>query len=182
MENQSRYDPSRKTVGAIYRDAVMNNHEDYIAVGDMNNEIRSSLVEDINDTIASDPFPKREWYLTVHEKKDLQMKNALLRRIVTSVYRPYPEDDTLVFRINEDRSEIRFCWCLPHFRDMHDAVKSRDFFDKHYIYMIEKWLENDLRPFGFIKVGMGDFWDVNPHWPFNKDIKMEAPRVKLLTV
>src|SRR5271170_3575288 len=97
----SHYDPSRDTVVTIYRDAQINNTIERIETGDMTNCMMKSMVEDLNTAIiqGSKDFEGKEFYITIHEKKDLQMPSALLRRMIKTLYRPWPEDDTLVFRI-----------------------------------------------------------------------------------
>ena len=97
MQHQSRFDPTRQTAGAIYRDAQIHG-EKQIITGDMNYELRKSLVDDLNDTVkqGSIDFEGRPFYITVYERRDLQMKNAFIRRLYKTVYRPYPEQDTLV--------------------------------------------------------------------------------------
>ncbi len=83
-KTKSLYDQKRDTVGKIYRDAQLNNREDFIEVGDMARELTTSLVEDINDAIANfdRKEPKKPYYLMVEEKRDLQMKNAIGLKII----------------------------------------------------------------------------------------------------
>jgi hypothetical protein len=50
MENQSHIDPTRKTAGAIYRDAQING-ERGVVIGDVSHEIKKDLVVDINEAI-----------------------------------------------------------------------------------------------------------------------------------
>jgi hypothetical protein len=176
MEHQSKYDPSRKTVGAIYRDAQLNNTEDYIQVGDMARELMSSLVCDLNDTIESNPHDGKPFYITVHEKRDLQMKNAFLRRMITTLYRPYPEDDTVVFWVNPSASEVRFCWCLPHSSQMDNILENPDLY-KDQLEEVAAWKAFDLYRFGFCKSPMGD-WIPNENY---KDKPLEAFIPKILT-
>lgn len=173
MENQSRYDPSRKTVGAIYREANLSYDGTPIETGDMARELMSSLVEDLNDTINSRPHEGRPYYITVHEKKDLQMKTALLRRIITTLYRPWPEDDTTVFYINPSSSDVRFCWCLPHWTDMDNVMRNEMLYPVEYVKDISAWKSLDLYRFGFTKDPMGH-WIPNERWI---DKKLEAPAV-----
>ena len=165
MENRSKYDPSRKTVGAIYRDAQINNTEKSVKNGDLTNELMSSLVEDLHDTINSKPYGDDSYYITVHEKKDLQMPRAILRRILTSKYLPYPEDDTLVFYVNQKTNEVHFCWCLPHWSEMDNMLANENLFDKDLISTLKAWKKVDLYPFGFCKGPMGE-WIPNEHFKF----------------
>lgn len=169
MENQSRYDPSRKTVGAIYRDAQLNNKEEFVTNGDLTNELMSSLVCDLNDTIQSNPYDGSPFYIIVHEKKDLQMPHMILRRLLTMKKRPYPEDDTVVFWVNPKSAEVRFCWCLPHHTEMDNMLANENLFDKEMIKQIKAWKQVDLYHFGFTKDPIGN-WMANPAY---KDQKME---------
>lgn len=171
MENQSKYDPSRKTVGAIYRDAALNNTESYVTNGDLTNELMSSLVEDLNETCSSKPYGDKSFYICVHEKKDLQMPRAFLRRMITSRYRPYPEDDTLVFWCDPSSNTILFCWCLPHWSEMENILMNPHLFEKDYVIEIKAWKNVDLYHFGFTKNEEGN-WIANPHY---KDKPMKRP-------
>ncbi len=182
MENQSKYDPSRKTVGAIYRDAQMASHDPYVENGDLTREVMSSLVEDLNDTIKSNPFQGKNFYITVHEKKDLQMPRALLRRMLTTVYRPYPEDDTIVFFVDMKINEVFFCWCLPHWSEMDNMIANENLFDPSMIHKLKCWKNNDLSVFGFVKDEMGEKWLYNPNF---KDepmrARLENPSIRILS-
>ena len=175
MQNQSKYDPSRKTVGAIYRDAQMHGSKDPVTVGDMTAELKSSLVEDLNDELRDLPrdekypfFENRPYYVLVHESKDLAMKRCFKRRILRKLYRPWPEDDTLVFWRNADRSEIRFCWELPHWTQMDNILASQELWqysewERKYIALLKAWKNLDLYHFGFMKDEIGN-WIPNPNW------------------
>jgi hypothetical protein len=175
MENQSKYDPNRKTVGAIYRDAQLNNTEDYIQVGDMTRELMSSLVEDINDTLQTKPFGDKPYYITVHEKRDLQMKNAFLRRVITTLYRPWPEDDTVVFWVDPVSNTVKFCWCLPHSSQM-DNILANPILYKDQLPEVMAFRAFDLYYFGFLKDEMGN-WFANDKF---EDKKMEVKKVNLI--
>lgn len=154
----SKYDPTRNTVGAIYRDAQLNGEKGRIECGDMTNELMSSLVCDLNDTINSDPYKGRPFYITVHESKDTMMPRAIRRRILTTLYRPYPEDDTLVFYV--DKADVRFCWCLPHWSEMDNMLKNSTLFEPEMIEEIHAWKSMNLWHFGFKKGDMGK-WIAN---------------------
>lgn len=171
MENQSKYDPSRKTVGAIYRDAALNNTDEYVTNGDLTNELMSSLVTDLNETIESKPYGDKPFYICVHEKKDLQMPRCILRRMITTLYRPYPEDDTLVFSVNPVSNEILFCWCLPHWSEMDNVLANPNLHDKNYVAEIKAWKNIDLYHFGFVKDENGE-WIAALNW---KDKPMKRP-------
>jgi len=162
MENQSKYDPSRKTVGAIYRDAQFNG-EKQIITGDMNHELRKSLVEDLNATViqGSKDFDGRPFFITVHEKRDLQMKNAFIRRMIKTIYRPYPEDDTLVFKVIPYTNKVFFCWELPHRSNMLNMLACPDIYDAEQLDKYRHWEGMRLEHFGFMKNEEGN-WKENP--------------------
>jgi hypothetical protein len=162
-KTKSLYDQSRDTVGKIYRDAQINNHEDFIEVGDMSRELTTSLVDDINDALKSFDKKGKPYYLMIHEKKDLQMKNALLRRMLYFGYRPYPEDDTVVFWKNPKSQELKFCWALPHWSEMDNVIANPDQYDSGYVHLIKSWKAVDLHPFGFV-FDNKEKWIPNPHW------------------
>ena len=183
MKNQSKYDPSRKTVGAIYNDAQQASHDPYVVNGDLTNVMMSSLVEDLNETIhdGSFEFSGKPFYITVHEKKDLQMPRALLRRMLKSLYRPYPEDDTMVFWVDPKINDVRFCWCLPHWSEMDNIISNYRLFDNDLVEQVRAWKNIDLHHFGFTKNEMGN-WKPNPNWK-DKPLKPEEIRVaKVLKV
>lgn len=162
MNHQSKYDPSRQTVGAIYRDAQLYGEKQLIT-GDMNYEMRKSLAHDLNDTIkqGSIDFEGRPFYITVHEKRDLQMKNAFLRRMIKTKYRPYPEDDTLVFRIIPYSNDVYFCWELPHRSNMINMLACPDLYDHEILNKYRQWENMNLEHFGFMKNHEGN-WTENP--------------------
>lgn len=180
MQNQSKYDPSRKTVGAIYRDAQINNTEKFVTNGDLTNELMSSLVEDLNDCIieGTKEFEGRSFYITVHEKKDLQMPRMILRRTIKTLYRPYPEDDTMVYWVDPKSNEVRFCWCLPHWSEMDNMIANENLFHKDIISQIKAWKNVDLFHFGFCKDEMGN-WMANPHYK-DKPMKESPKESKIL--
>lgn len=175
MENISRYDPTRKTVGAIYRDAQMNGERTPISVGDMRNELLSSLVEDLNDELFDFPkqkeyaqFENRPYYVLVHENRDLQMRHAFKRRIFRSLYRPWPEDDTFCFWRSPDRNEIKFCWEIPHWSEIKNILANENLYTQDEISRKRlktcKFFDNyDLHHFGFMKDPIGN-WIPNPQW------------------
>lgn len=171
----SKYDPSRDTVGKIYRDANLNNHEDFIEVGDMTRELTTSLVEDVNDAIKNFDLKGKPYWLMVHEKKDLQMKTAILRRILYFGYRPWPEDDTIVFWKNPKKQILRFCWCLPHWTEMDNILANPLHYEPEYLYQIKCWKNYDLTAFGFV-YDKQEKWIPNQRW---RDIEMKKP-VKII--
>lgn len=178
MENQSKYDPSRKTVGAIYREAQINHDGTPITVGDMSRELISSLVSDLNDTIKSNPHQDRPFYITVHESKDLKMPTLIRRRMLTSVYRPYPEDDTVVFWVHPKSCQVKFCWCLPHWSNMDNILNNENLFEKEMVKEIKAWKRLDLHHFGFKKDEIGN-WTANEHWT-DKDLGEDSNKVQIL--
>jgi hypothetical protein len=164
-KNKSRYDSSRDTVGKIYRDLHLQAKPEFITTGDMSNEIMKGLIEDINDGImtGTQKFNGRSFYLMVHEKKDLQMKDAMLRRIITQLWRPYPEDDTTVFWHDPKAFETRFCWSLPHWSEMNNILNNANLYDHNMIEELKAWKRNDLNYFGFRKTDDGN-WEANPNF------------------
>jgi hypothetical protein len=179
MENQSKYDPSRKTVGAIYRDAQMSSHDSHVINEDLTAVMMSSLVEDLNETICDGSIEhgNKPFYITVHEKKDLQMPRALLRRMIKTKYRPYPEDDTMVFYVDPAINDIRFCWCLPHWSEMENMIANHQLFHDDLVNEIRAWKAHDLHHFGFMKDEMGN-WKPNPKWK-DKVMGEDKPKFKI---
>ncbi len=153
MTHISHIDPNRKTVGAIYRDAAMASRDSFVINGDLTNEMMKSLVDDLNETIASNPFEGNPFYITVYEKKDLQMERAILRRLYVSKYRPYPEDDTVVFYVEPRSNTVKFCWCLPHSSEMDNMLINAHLYNEEMIADIKAWKKIDLEHFGFHYIG-----------------------------
>lgn len=170
----SHYDPSRETVGAIYRNAQLTNRVDRIETGEMTHEIMKSMVDDLNEAIVdgAKEFQNREFYITVHEKKDAQMPSCILRRMIKTLYRPWPEDDTLVFRIFPTSNDVYFCWCLDHWTVMENKLASAELFDPVEINQIRAWKNYDLTSFGFSKLMNGN-WIPNLEWV---DQRLGAPQ------
>lgn len=163
--HKSQYDPTRDTVGKIYRDLHLQSSQPIIEVGDMTNSIIPDLVDDINDAIknGTQDFNGRPFYILIHEKKDLQMKDALLRRIFKQLWRPWPEDDTTVFWHDPRAFETRFCWSLPHWSEMGNILNSKDLYDPRLVMEVRAWRSYDLHIFGFVKNDLGN-WVPNPQW------------------
>lgn len=145
----SQFDPTRKKVGQIYNELPLKNTDPYVEAGDLARELTTSLVDDLNDTIASNPFEGDPFYITVYEKKDLQMKRALLRRLYVTKYRPYPEDDTVVFYVEPRSNNVKFCWCLPHHTEMPNILANPFLFDKNLLHDTKAWMDYDMQHFGF---------------------------------
>ncbi len=152
MNNKSQYDNSRETVGAIYRQAQLRG-ERQIITGDMNFEMRKSLVDDINDTIKEGTveFEGKKFYIEVYERWDLMMKRALVRRLYKSKYRPYPEADTMVFKVLPYAEEVYFCWDLPQRGHMINELSNPDLYDPERLSKFRRWENMQLEHFGFSK-------------------------------
>lgn len=169
----SQYDPSRDTVGKIYRDLQINSKGDHILVGDMTNEIMKDFKVDVEEGLAAcfkhskNKNEGRPFYLMIHEKKDLQMKNALCRVRHYFGFLPWPEDDTTVFYGNPKTNSVHFCWSIPHSSEMDNIIMNPNLFDPLLVMQVKAWKAFDLRPFGFIE--SQDFgWIPNPHHKFTK--------------
>ena len=147
-KHQSQFDPNRKTVGATYLD-IQSSRADPIINGDLTNELTKSLVDDLNDSITSNPFGDRPFYILVHETKDLQMKRMIKRRMLVQLYRPYPEDDTLVYYVDPKACITKFCWCLPHSSEMDNILHNRTKYHPDYVQDILAWKLNYMEWFGF---------------------------------
>lgn len=173
MENKSKYDPTRKTVGAIYRDAQMASHDAFVENGDLTHELQKSLCDDLNTTFASNPYEGKSFYVTVHEKKDLQMPRAILRRMITTKYRPAPEDDTIVFFCDPSSNNIRFCWCLPHWSEMDNMLANQWLYEPEMIEQIKAHKRDDWHHFGFVRNAEGN-WEANPRFE-DKRLDIKAP-------
>ncbi len=132
----------------------------------MNFELRKSLVEDINDTViqGTKDFEGRPFYITVYEKKDLQMKKAFIRRLIKTKYRPYPEADTLVFKVIPNAGDIYFCWELPARYEMINMLNSSELrperHEQEQLQLFRHWENMRLEHFGFMKDDMGN-WKEN---------------------
>lgn len=186
MENQSKYDPTRKTAGAIYRDAQMHGERGVI-IGDVNYEMRKGLVEDINEAIsqATVKFDNKPFYLAIYEKTDLSMKCAIVRLRKATPYRPYPEQDSMVFRVIPAANEVYCCWALPHRSAMLNMLatpelrQTKD--EQEELQMFRHWENDRLEYFGFKKDENGN-WVENPL--FSGDVlmseKKKEPTVSLL--
>ena len=164
-KHQSHYDPNRETIGKIYRDLQLNPSKTLIEVGDMSNSMLPGLVEDINQAFkeGTKDFDGRPFYVLIHEKKDLQMKSALLRRVFKQLWRPWPEDDTTVFWHDPKAFETRFCWSLPHWSEMDNMLAAKELYEPALIAEVQAWKRFDLYQFGFRQNNEGH-WEANPHF------------------
>lgn len=161
MEIKSQIDPTRNTVGSIYRDAQING-ERGVVIGDVNHEIKKDLVKDINEAIEAGEkeMNGQPFYLAIYEKYDLMLKRGLVRIRKITKYRPYPEQDSMVFHIYPG-GVIYFCWELPHRSQMLNILGAPDLFDPERVQMIKRWENLQLEYFGFTK-------DENGNWVENK--------------
>jgi len=168
MNNISRFDPTRQTAGAIYRNAQLHGERGMV-IGDMNYELRKGLVEDLNDTIeaGTKQFEGKIFYITVYEKKDLQMKNAFVRKMIKTRYRPYPEANTLVFKSIPASQCVYFCWSLPERHEMINMLNSAELRTKPHemeeLQLFRHWDNDRLEYFGFKKNSDGH-WGANHHY------------------
>ena len=142
----------RDTVGQMALDALQSN--DIPVAGDLGHELMPSLVEDLNNTIASNPYNGRPFYIVIHEKKDLQMKNTILRRMVTMEKRPYPEPNTTVFKTDPRADKTVFCWALPHHSLFNQVLANPDRYGKEQVNDIKAYQAENLIHFGFTKIGV----------------------------
>lgn len=144
----------RDTVGTIALKARGANER--ICVGDMAHEFMPQLVDDLNEAIASNPFEGRPFYILVHEKKDAQMTNVILRRVIKQEYRPYPEPNTSVWWTDPSTQETRFCWSLPHPSTFPQYMENASKYCKEQIKDILAYQMMRLDHFGFYLHGKTD--------------------------
>lgn len=173
--HKSRFDPSRKTVGSTYYDLHKKSPADFIQVGDMNNELLKGFLEDVNIALVDNPFNDEPFYVRIVEEKDMQMKEAIHRGVTRLRYRPWPEDNTLVFWVDPKKQEIRFCWDLPHHSEILNIVSNAQLYPKEYIRGIIAWQRYQMSYFGFEFVGDYPKWsnlvDINSGTFAKEDIK-----------
>ena len=157
MEYKSKIDPSRNTVGSIYRDAQING-ERGVVIGDVNHEITKDLVKDINEAIeqGTKEMEGKPFYLAIYEKYDLMLKRGLVRIRKVTKYRPYPEQDMMCFHVYPN-GDVYFCWDLPHRSQMMNILMSPDLFDPSRVEMIKRWENLQLEYFGFTKDEEGNW-------------------------
>lgn len=155
---QSRFDPSRKTVGAISNELKALKPE-YIEVGEMGGELIKSLVDDINDYSNTNPFEGRPYYITIVEKKDSQLRNAIHRTVIGTPYRPYPENNTAVFHIDPKSNVVKLCWTLLHRTEMPNAINNQEEWSPVLLQDAWAWMMEDLAYFGFSRDKQGRPFD-----------------------
>lgn len=160
MDFKSKIDPSRNTVGSIYRDAQING-EKGVVIGDVNHEIKKDLVTDINEAIeqGEKEMGGKPFYLAIYEKQDLMLKKGLVRIRKITKYRPYPEQDSMVFHVYPGGT-VYFCWELPHRSQMLNILMSPGLYDQAQVDQIRRWENLQLEYFGFTK-------DENGNWVEN---------------
>lgn len=141
----------RDTVGTIALNAAKNTTNP--VVGDLGHELMPDLLEDLNNTIQSDPYDGKPFFIIIHEKKDLLLKNMIMRRMVTKLKRPYPEPNLTVFWTNPKTGETRFCWSLPHQSTFLEYTLNPDKYDKDQINDIKAFQKENLEHFGLKKIG-----------------------------
>ncbi len=141
----------RETVGTTYVKS-QNKSAEGLEVGDFGPDMVGGLVEDLNDTFQSNPFEGRSFYVNVVEERDLQMKNALKRVPHKTLYRPYPEDNTLVFHVDLKSNRVFYCWDLPHHSEYFNILRGETLYDPEYVKNIRDFASGNLVNFGFMKV------------------------------
>jgi hypothetical protein len=156
-QNRSLIDPTRTTVGSIYREAQIHG-ERGVVIGDINHEIKKDLVVDINEAIEEGlkSMDGKPFYLAIYEKYDLMLKKGLVRIRKITKYRPYPEQDMMAFHVYPG-GEVYFCWELPHRSQMMNILMSPDLFDPDRVSMIKRWENLQLEYFGFKKDDDGNW-------------------------
>lgn len=180
MSNKSRLDPSRDTVGYIYRQAQLHG-EKQIITGDMNYELRKSVADDINEAIKLGrvEFEGKRFFITVWERRDLAMKNAFHRELTKTLYRPWPEADTLVFKVLPYADEVYFCWELPQRAHMINELHCPELYDDERLMKYRHWENLRLEHFGFSKTDDGN-WTENPHYR-GDSLVSEKPKCEKIT-
>jgi len=159
MQHISKIDPSRETVGKIYRDAQIH-AEEGVVIGDVNHEIKKDLVKDINEAIeqglASSEFKGKPFYLAIYEKYDLMLKHGHVRIPKITKYRPYPEQDMMLFHVYPE-GEVYFCWELPHRTQMMNIIANENLYPPEQVLLLKRWENIQLEYFGFKKDGEGNW-------------------------
>ena len=160
MEFKSYIDASRNTVGSIYRDAQING-EKGVVIGDVNHEIKKDLVKDINEAIekGQKQMGDKPFYVAIYEKYDLMLKKGLVRIPKVTKYRPYPEQDMMLFHVYPN-NDVYFCWELPHRSQMMNILMNPGLYDQNQVDQIKRWENLQLEYFGFTK-------DENGNWVEN---------------
>jgi hypothetical protein len=171
LNNISKYDPNRKNVGAIYRDAQINGEKGVI-IGDMNHEMMKGFVEDVNEAIkvGTKELGGIPFYVAIYEKRDLSMKQSIVRIPKVWTKRPYPEQDSTVFRVVPYSNAVYFCWSLPHHSEIRNKLSCPDLYEETELEKYRHWVNYRLEHFGFKKDEKGH-WIENPF--YKEDVLME---------
>lgn len=143
----------RETVGTTYLEAQKNSTAGLV-IADLTDDMSKGFVDDLNDTFKSDPFNGQNFYVRVVEERDLLMKNAFKRRIFKLLYRPYPEDNTMVFYVEPKNEIVRFCWDIPHHSEFFNILSNQGLYPAEYVQHIKDWCNGKLENFGFMKVNI----------------------------
>ena len=181
MKDQSLFDSSRKTVGAICNDIRQTDTKSML-IGDVNHEMLKGLVDDINLALNDGrmAFPNENFFVLVTEKWDIQMGNALVRKVAVFKRRPYPEANTTCFKYDAQKKEVRYCWDLPIRHEMWNVKAASAIFDPQVVADIKAWENNEMEHFGLMKVGIGDLWTENPHFQ-DRPMLEKGPQVKIFS-
>lgn len=140
----------RETVGSLALKAQKSNEN--AEMGDLSRELTKSLADEINETIEANSHRTDPYYIVVHEKKDLMLKNALLRRIIIKEKRPYPEPATSVWKVDPKGGETFFCWMLPHWSNFPNILSNQDRYHEDLVNDIKAYKNYRLDRFGFKEV------------------------------
>lgn len=177
MEFRSNIDKTRETAGKIYRDAQINGEKGVI-IGDVNHEIKKDLVKDINEAIIAGEkeMNGKPFYLAIYEKYDLMLKRGLVRIRKITKYRPYPEQDSMVFHAYPG-GDVYFCWELPHRSHMMNILMNPDLYDPEYILRLKRWENIQLEYYGFKKDDDGN-WVENELYRGDTLLGAPAPEKK----
>lgn len=129
-----------------------------VITGDVNHEITKDLVNDINEAIeeGEKEMNGKPFYLAIYEKYDLMLKRGLVRIRKITKYRPYPEQDTMVFHVYPGGT-VYFCWELPHRNQMMNILMNPGLYPEERIQMIKRWENLQLEYFGFKKDDEGNW-------------------------
>lgn len=143
----------RDTVGTIYLKAQKTGFKGLLT-GDVNSEMVPDFVKDMNRAIYSNPFEGKPFYINITEKRDAQMQNAFRRKIIKTLYRPFPEFSTYALYTKPREERTFYCWDLPHHTEMINVLSEPHKYDRKYVLDIMNWKNNELAGFGFLKVSM----------------------------
>ena len=137
------------------------------------NPVRGYITKKGTKDLEGKPF-----YLAVYEKYDLVLKRGLVRIPKITKYRPYPEQDSMVFHVYPNENLIYFCWELPHRSQMINIVNNPDLYPEKHVTMIRHWENYRLEHYGFTKDKEG-YWIENTFFRGDEDISSNKPTEKL---